>query len=67
MATGTIKRIIPERGFGFITDESGNEYFFHRDGLESSLDFDRLRGGEAVTFEPQSGPKGARAASIQAA
>ena len=36
MTTGTVKRVISERGFGFIVGEDGKEYFFHRDGLTSS-------------------------------
>ena len=66
MTTGTIKRIIPERGFGFIVDAEGKEYFFHRDGLTQSLDFDGLRGGESVSFNVEAGPKGARAVGVQA-
>ncbi len=30
---GKIKRIVAERGFGFITGEDGTDYFFHRSGL----------------------------------
>jgi CspA family cold shock protein len=67
MTSGTIKKLISERGFGFITAEDGKDYFFHKDGLASSLDFDRLVGGEAVTFEVESGPKGPRATSVHAA
>jgi cold shock protein len=67
MATGTVKRVISDRGFGFIAGEDGKEYFFHRDGLNPSLDFDRLVGGESVTFETERGPKGDRAVRVQAA
>lgn len=67
MATGTIKKIVSDRGFGFITGEDGKDYFFHRDGLDRSLDFDRLMGGESVTFEVETSPKGPRAAKIAAA
>jgi CspA family cold shock protein len=67
MATGTVKRVISDRGFGFIAGEDGKEYFFHRDGLNPSLDFDRLVGGENVTFETERGPKGDRAVRVQAA
>ena len=67
MTSGTIKKLISERGFGLITAEDGKDYFFHKDGLASSLDFDRLVGGEAVTFEVESGPKGPRAANVHAA
>lgn len=67
MTTGTVKRVISERGFGFIAAPDGKEYFFHKDGLVSSLDFDRLIGGESVTFEVESGPKGLRAVQVRAA
>ena len=42
MANGTIKKIVSERGFGFIAGSDGEEYFFHRDGVDN---FDSLRGG----------------------
>jgi CspA family cold shock protein len=67
VATGTIKKVVADRGFGFITADDGKDYFFHRSGLSSSLDFDRLAGGEKVEFEIESSPKGARAAKIRAA
>ena len=67
MATGTIKKVVADRGFGFITADDGKDYFFHRSGLDSSLDFDRLSGGEKVEFEIESGPKGPRAARVRAA
>ena len=67
MANGTIKKVVADRGFGFITAEDGKDYFFHRDGLERSLDFDRLVGGEKVSFEIESSPRGPRAAKVQAA
>ena len=67
MAHGTIKKIVADRGFGFITDEEGKDYFFHRDSLVAPLNFDSLVGGEAVTFEIQDGPKGPRAIQVTAA
>ena len=67
MATGTVKRVISERGFGFIGGEDGKEYFFHRNELAGSLDFDRLVGGEAVSFEVENSPKGPRAVKVNAA
>jgi CspA family cold shock protein len=58
---------VSDRGFGFITAENGKDYFFHRDGLASSLDFDRLVGGEKVQFEIEPSPKGDRAKNVQPA
>jgi CspA family cold shock protein len=67
MATGTIKKVVSDRGFGFITAEDGKDYFFHRDGLDRSLDFDRLIGGERVEFATEQSPKGPRATNIRPA
>ncbi len=67
MATGTIKRVAADRGFGFIAADDEKEYFFHRSGLDSSLDFDRLIGGEKVEFEVEESPKGPRAKQVRSA
>ena len=64
MATGTIKKVVSDRGFGFIAADDGKEYFFHRDGVES---FDNLNGGEKVTFEVEPSPKGPRAKLVKIA
>jgi cold shock protein len=67
VTTGTIKKVVAERGFGFITASDEKEYFFHRNSLDSSLQFDRLVGGERVEFDVESGPKGPRAERVRAA
>ena len=64
MPTGTIKKLVSDRGFGFIAAEDGKEFFFHRSGTEG--DFDTLQGGEKVTFEIETSPKGPRARSVRA-
>jgi CspA family cold shock protein len=61
--TGTIKKLVSDRGFGFIAAEDGKEYFFHRSGTES--DFDSLLGGEKVNFEIEASPKGPRAGRVR--
>lgn len=67
MPAGTIKKVISDRGFGFITAEDAKEYFFHRDSLDPSLDFDRLIGGERVEFDIEPSQKGPRATRVRAA
>ena len=67
MTTGTIKKVVADRGFGFITADDAKEYFFHRNALDTSLTFERLAGGEKVQFEVEDGPKGPRASRVQAA
>jgi CspA family cold shock protein len=67
MLTGNVKKIVSERGFGFITGDDGHEYFFHRSGLDASLDFDRLGGGEHVSFDLEQSDKGPRARAVRMA
>lgn len=67
MTKGTISRVVADRGFGFITAEDDKEYFFHRSGLDATLDFDRLTGGEKVEFEVEASPKGPRATQVKSA
>ena len=65
MSNGTIKKLVSDRGFGFIQAEDGKEYFFHRNELETSADFDRLVGGEKVEFEVGQSPKGPQATKVR--
>ena len=67
VATGTVKKVISDRGFGFITADDAKEYFFHRDALDSTLNFDRLVGGEKVEFQIEQSPRGPRASRVHAA
>jgi len=61
---GTIRKVIAERGFGFITGEDGKDYFFHRNEVQPPLDFDQLIGGERVSFAIEPNPKGPRATQV---
>jgi cold shock protein len=63
---GTIKRIVSDKGFGFILASDGMEYFFHNSACQG-IRFDDLREGQAVTFERGQGPKGPRAESVKIA
>jgi CspA family cold shock protein len=67
VSNGTIKKVVAERGFGFIAADDGKEYFFHRNSLDASLAFDRLVGGEHVEFDIKADPKGPRAEQVRAA
>jgi len=67
VATGTIKKVVADRGFGFIVAEDEKEYFFHRSAVDASLDFDRIQGGESVEFDIEQSPKGPRAANVRSA
>ena len=63
---GTIKKIIIERGFGFILAEDGKEIFFHRSGLQG-VPFETLREGQAVQFDIEDAGRGPRANNVRPA
>jgi CspA family cold shock protein len=63
MASGTIKRIARDKGFGFIRDSGGQEYFFHRSSVLGS--FDSLNVGQRVSFDEVPSPKGPRANNVR--
>ncbi len=63
MHTGKIKKIVKDRGFGFISDTDGRELFFHQSSL-AGVAFDGLIGDEDVEFEVEKSPKGPRAINI---
>ncbi len=60
---GTIKRLIEDKGFGFLRGEDGNEYFFHQSSLKNAQ-FADLHVGQDVTFEESEGQKGLRAEDV---
>ena len=64
MPTGTIARLLIDKGFGFIRDESGIEHFFHRSSVRGAV-FELLREGQRVEFTPEESGKGPRAGEVR--
>jgi len=64
MNKGKIKKLIRDRGFGFISDTDGSEVFFHQTGLVDGK-FDSLQEGQEVEFEIEKSPKGPRAINVK--
>lgn len=62
MAQGTIKKLVTDKGFGFISGE-GQEVFFHSSALQE-VRFADLREGQKVTYTLGHGPKGPRAENV---
>ena len=63
---GTIKKIIKDRGFGFIVPDDGTEeIFFHRSRLAPKIYFEDLREGAEVQFEVRPGEKGRQAFNLK--
>jgi len=62
---GTIKRLVGDKGFGFISVDSGPEYFFHQSAC-TGTPFSELRQGQTVSFDIGQGPKGPRAENVRA-
>lgn len=62
--TGTVKRLVRDKGFGFLlSEDDGYEYFFHRTAITNAR-FEELSEGQRVTFDVGRGPKGPRAESV---
>lgn len=57
MPKGTIKKLVRDRGFGFIKTERGEDIFFHRSELQG-IDYNSLREGQQVEFETRQGSDG---------
>ena len=66
MPTGTIARLLIDKGFGFIRDEGGIEHFFHRSSVRGAV-FELLREGQRVEFTPEDSQKGPRAGDVRLA
>ena len=62
MPQGRIKKLVSDRGFGFIEGERG-ELFFHRSAVKDTP-FEDLREGQMVEYSEGHGPKGPRAESV---
>ncbi len=56
MASGKIKKLVSDRGFGFIEQSDGTDLFFHRTAVQG-VTFDELGEGQAVTYEKAMDPR----------
>jgi CspA family cold shock protein len=63
MAHGTVKWFNADKGFGFITQESGPDVFVHYSAIAAS-GFKSLNEGDEVEFQVTQGPKGAQAQAV---
>ncbi len=63
MKKGTVKWFNAKKGFGFISDEEGNDVFVHFSALRMD-GFKVLEEGQAVEFEVANGEKGPQAADV---
>ena len=61
--TGIVKWYDREKGYGFISDEGGNEIFVHFSALNME-GFKELKDGEKVEFEVIDGEKGPQASNV---
>jgi cold shock protein len=63
MPQGRIKKLVSDKGFGFIAGD-GEDMFFHHSSVEGT-NFDELQEGQTVEFEVGRGPKGMRAEHVR--
>ncbi len=65
MATGTVKWVNNDKGYGFITqDDGGADLFVHHSAIEGS-GYRSLEEGARVSFETAQGQKGLQAVSVR--
>jgi len=63
---GSVKKLVSDRGFGFIASDAGTEYFFHTTSVQGAR-FDDLREGQRVEFSTERDPggRGERATNVK--
>jgi CspA family cold shock protein len=64
MAIGTVKWFNDAKGYGFITQEGGEDVFVHYSAIQAQ-GFKSLAEGDKVEFEVTRGPKGLQAANVR--
>ena len=64
MSHGTVTRLNPSRGFGFVSNAENEDLFFHRSNVKDTL-FTRLQVGDRVTYDIQHTDRGPRAGNVQ--
>ena len=64
MATGTVKWFSSEKGYGFISQENGEDVFVHFSGIEGG-GYKNLEENQQVEFEVTQGPKGLQAINVR--
>ena len=63
MANGTVKWFNAEKGYGFISQESGDDVFVHFSAIQGK-GFKTLEEGQSVSFEIEEGPRGKQASNV---
>ncbi len=63
MVKGKVKWFNNQKGYGFITPESGKDVFVHHTAIQGE-GYKTLQEGQDVEFEIQNGPKGEQAANV---
>ena len=63
MNKGTVKLFNNQKGYGFISDEAGNDIFVHYSGLQMD-GYRTLEEGQAVEYEVIEGEKGPQAINV---
>lgn len=63
MSNGTVKWFNAEKGYGFISQESGDDVFVHFSAIQGK-GFKTLEEGQSISFEIEEGPRGKQASNV---
>ena len=64
MAVGTVKWFSNEKGYGFISQDNGNDVFVHFSAIQAE-GYKSLEEGQSVEFDVTNGPKGEQASNVR--
>ena len=65
MPQGKIKRLVADRGFGFLETDGSEDLFFHLSALADDVSFEDLAEGDVLEYDLGDGPKGKRAENVR--
>ena len=63
MSNGTVKWFNAEKGYGFLSQESGDDVFVHFSAIQGK-GYKTLEEGQSVSFEIEEGPRGKQASNV---